>query len=90
MLGKIKEGLMSSLKTKIGAVLIKPALKKTLKSFNTEEYGGAPLLGLNGLVVKTHGNSTANEVKNSIIQCVSFKKENINDKIKEKLLIEQN
>ena len=90
MLGKIKEGLMSSLKTKIGALLIKPALKKTLKSFNTEEYGGAPLLGLNGLVVKTHGNSTANEVKNSIIQCVSFKKEKINEKIKEKLLIEQN
>ena len=90
MLGKIKESLMSSLKTKIGAILIKPALKKTLKSFNTEEYGGAPLLGLNGLVVKTHGNSTANEVKNSIIQCVSFKKEKINEKIKEKLLIEQN
>lgn len=89
-LGKIKESLMSSLKTKIGALLIKPTLKKTLKSFNTEEYGGAPLLGLNGLVVKTHGSSKANEVKNSIIQCVSFKEENINDKIKEKLLIEQN
>ena len=50
LIAKVKEGLMSSLRTKIGALLIKPALKKTLKSFQTDEYGGAPLLGLNGLV----------------------------------------
>ncbi len=86
LIGKVKEGLMSSLKSKIGALLIKPALKKTLKSFSTEEYGGAPLLGLNGLVVKTHGSSKSKEVCNSIIQCVSFKEQKINDKIKEKLL----
>lgn len=86
LIGKVKEGLMSSLKSKIGALLIKSALKKTLKSFSTEEYGGAPLLGLNGLVVKTHGSSKSKEVCNSIIQCVSFKEQKINDKIKEKLL----
>ena len=62
LIAKVKEGLMSSLRTKIGALLIKPALKKTLKSFQTDEYGGAPLLGLNGLVVKTHGFSKAKEV----------------------------
>lgn len=89
MLSKVKEGLMTSLRTKIGAMLIKPALKKTLKSFTTEEYGGAPLLGLNGLVVKTHGSSKAREVCNSIIQCVNFKNEKINEKIKEKLLFEE-
>ena len=72
LIAKVKEGLMSSLRTKIGALLIKPALKKTLKSFQTDEYGGAPLLGLNGLVVKTHGSSKAKEVCNSIIQCVNF------------------
>ena len=88
LLGKVKEGLMSSLRSKIGALLIKPALKSTLKTFQTDEYGGAPLLGLNGLVVKTHGSSKAKEVTNSIIQCVSFKNEKINEKIKEKLLIE--
>lgn len=90
MLGKVKEGLMSTLRSKIGAVLIKPALKKTLKAFNTDEYGGAPLLGLNGLVVKTHGSAKAIEVKNSIIQCISFKNEKINDKIKQHLLLEEN
>ncbi len=85
MLKKVKEGLMSSLCSKIGALLIKPALKKTLKSFSTDEYGGAPLLGLNGLVVKTHGSSKAIEVKNSILQCITFKEQGINEKIREKL-----
>ena len=52
---KIKEGMMTSTRSKIGALLVKPALKETLKSFDATEYGGAPLLGLKGLVVKTHG-----------------------------------
>ncbi len=84
---QIKKGLMSTFVSKIGAALAKPALKKTLKGFSTEEYGGAPLLGLNGLVVKTHGSSTANEVKNSILQCKIFKEQKINERIREKLAI---
>ena len=59
LVDKIKEGMMQSLRSKIGALLVKPALKTTLKSFDASEYGGAPLLGLNGLVVKTHGSSKA-------------------------------
>jgi glycerol-3-phosphate acyltransferase PlsX len=87
MIKKIKEGLMSSLRSKIGALLIKPALKETVKTFTTDEYGGAPLLGLNGLVVKTHGSSKAKEIKNSILQCVTFKEQKINEKIKEKVIL---
>ena len=83
LIGKVKEGLMTSVRTKIGALLIKPALKKTLKSFDASQYGGAPLIGLNGLVVKTHGSSKALEVCNSIIQCEKFKEQKINEKIKE-------
>lgn len=63
---------MSTLKSKIGALLAKPALKKTLKKFDASEYGGAPLLGLNGLVVKAHGSSSAKEMKNAIVQCIAF------------------
>lgn len=85
---KIKEGMMGSLRSKIGALLVKPALKQTLKDFNTEAYGGAPLLGLNGLVVKTHGSSKSVEIKNSILQCIAFKEQNINQKIKEQLVLE--
>lgn len=84
-LSKVKQGLMSTLRSKIGALLIMPALKKTLKAFDASEHGGAPLLGLNGLVVKAHGNSKAKEVSNSIIQCVTFKKQMINEKIKERI-----
>ncbi len=85
LLSKVKAGMMTSLRSKIGALLVKPALKETLKSFDASQYGGAPLLGLKGLVVKTHGNSKALEVKNSIIQCVTFKEQDINGKIQESL-----
>lgn len=81
MISMIKKGMMSSLRSKIGALLIKPALKSTLKSFDASQYGGAPLLGLKGLVVKTHGSSKANEVKNSIIQCIAFEEQAISEKI---------
>lgn len=85
LISKVKEGMMTSLRSKIGALLVKPALKKTLKSFDASEYGGAPLIGLNGLVVKTHGNSTAKEISASILQCATFKEQGINEKIKEML-----
>jgi len=85
LLSAVKEGMMTSLRSKIGALLVKPALKQTLKKFDVEQYGGAPLLGLNGLVVKTHGSSKAVEVKNSVLQCIAFKEQDINGKIKEKI-----
>ncbi len=88
LIKKVKEGMMTSLRSKIGALLVKPALKNTLKAFDLEIYGGAPLLGLNGLVVKTHGSSKAVEIKNSILQCIAFKEQKINDKIKEKITLE--
>lgn len=85
----VKKGMMSSLRSKIGALLVKPALKETLKSFDATQYGGAPLLGLKGLVVKTHGSAKAVEVSNSIIQCVTFKEQKINEKIQESLKTEK-
>ena len=83
LMKKVKAGMMSTLRSKIGALLVKPALKKTLKDFDVSEYGGAPLLGLKGLVVKSHGSSDANEIKNSILQCIQFKEQKINEKISE-------
>jgi len=83
LIQKVKEGMMTTLRSKIGALLIKPALKATLKTFDASEYGGAPLLGLNGLVVKTHGSAKAKEVSNTLTQCVTFKRQKINEKIKE-------
>ncbi|HPU62833.1 MAG TPA: phosphate acyltransferase PlsX [Mobilitalea sp.] len=85
LIEKIKEGLMSSTRSKIGALLCKPALKNTLKDFDQSRYGGAPMLGLKGLVVKTHGNSKSNEIRNSILQCVTFTEQKINEKFEANL-----
>lgn len=89
LMGEIKKGMMSNLRSKIGAVLLKPALKKTLKKLDTSDHGGAPMLGLNGLVVKSHGNSTCKEIKNSILQCIAFKEQNIGNKIQENIRREE-
>ena len=85
LIKKIKGGMMKNLRSKIGALLIKPALKETLKDFDTTKYGGAPLLGLKGLVVKTHGSAKAVEIKNAVFQCVQFKQQKINEKIAERI-----
>lgn len=87
LIKKVKSAMMTSLRSKIGALLVKPALKETLKAFDLEQYGGAPLLGLKGLVVKTHGSSHSVEIKNSILQCIAFKEQSINDKIAEKIIL---
>ena len=78
LIHKIKDALMTSLRSKIGALMIKPALKGMLKEFDISSYGGAPMLGLRGLVVKTHGNSEAVEIRNAIDQCILFRKKDIN------------
>ncbi len=85
LLSMVKKGMMSSLRSKIGALLVKPALKETMKLFDATQYGGAPLLGLKGLVVKTHGNAKAREISNAIAQCVAFKEQKISEKIQESL-----
>ncbi len=90
LISMVKKGMMSTLRSKLGALLVKPALKETLKKFDTSQYGGAPLLGLNGLVVKTHGSSGALEVKNSILQCETFTEQRMNEKIKAKIQAEEN
>ena len=81
----LKKAFLSTVKSKIGAALALPAIKQALKAYDATEYGGAPLLGLNRLVVKTHGSSKAKEITNSIIQCVTFKKQSIGEKMAESI-----
>lgn len=80
-MAEIKETLMSSVKTKIGAALINKPLKARLKRYKADDKGGAPLLGLKGLVVKIHGNSKQNEVSSAITQCRNFVKNDVSNKI---------
>ena len=85
LLGEIKGVLKTNIKTKIGALLIQKQLKTTLKRFDASAYGGAPLLGLTGLVVKAHGNATHKEIKTAVIQCMQFHEADINGQFKEKM-----
>jgi glycerol-3-phosphate acyltransferase PlsX len=71
MMGMIKEELMATTVSKIGALLAKGAFKKLKKRFDYREVGGAPFLGLNHIVIKAHGSSDALAIKNAIRQCVT-------------------
>ncbi|MBO5521408.1 MAG: phosphate acyltransferase PlsX [Eubacterium sp.] len=83
LLSEMKSAMMSSARSKIGGLLVKPALKETLKKFDSSNYGGAPLLGLKGLVMKTHGSSKAKEFRNTLLQVLQFQKNDVNGKIQE-------
>lgn len=85
LIGEIKNAMLSSTRGKLGALMVKPGLKEVVKKFDASEYGGAPLLGLRGLVVKAHGSSKAKEVSNAIMQCVTFTKAGITQKVAESL-----
>lgn len=81
LLKEIKAALMSTARSKIGALMIKPALKSTLKKFDATAYGGAPMLGLKGLVVKMHGSAKEVEVERAMEQCVQYYRQDIAAKI---------
>ena len=86
---KIKEAMMSSFRTKLGALLIKPALKGLVKEFDASEYGGAPMLGLNGLDIKSHGSSKAKDIRMSVLKCVPFVQNDVTGKIKTHILADR-
>ena len=81
LLSEIKGAIKSSLLSLIGGALIKGSLKNTLKKFDAKQYGGAPVLGLKGLVVKVHGNTDGREITHAIQQCYDFVKADAVNKI---------
>lgn len=82
----VKKALMGNLKSKIGGVFIKGQLMKMKSEFDYEEYGGAPVLGVKGPVMKMHGSSTAAAVKNAIVRGIPYAEENVVDIISEEML----
>lgn len=80
-LGEIKTVLKKNTITKIGAALIYKDLKQCFRRFMADDKGGAPLLGLKGLVVKIHGNSKNKEVASAIEQCRTFIMNDVTQKI---------
>jgi len=76
-----KSGLMS----KVGALLMRKVFKALKKSIDYAEYGGAPLLGVNGCVIISHGKSNAKAIKNAIFQAINYTEADITTKIETKL-----
>ena len=82
----VKQAITENLKTKVGGALIKGQLMKLKDDFDYEEYGAAPVLGVNGAVMKMHGSSSATAVKNGIIRSVSFASGNVVDLIRQEMM----
>lgn len=73
----LKKKFMENARAKMGAVLLSKKLRSLKEEFDYTEYGGAPILGVKGPVVKMHGSSNANAVKNSILKAIPFAEENV-------------
>ena len=72
LMGIIKKELLADTRSKIGAAIAKPAFKRVKKAMDYSEVGGAPLLGVQGAVVKGHGSSNGHAFACAIAQCVKM------------------
>ncbi len=77
ILALLKNKFTDGAKAKLGAMLLMDKMKDLKGEFDYTEYGGAPILGVKGPVVKMHGSSNANAVKNTILKGIPFAKENV-------------
>lgn len=81
----LKRELRSSLIAKLSVILAKSAFKNFKKKIDYAEYGGAPLLGVNGAVIISHGSSNAKALKNAVRAACEFKERAVNDRILEEI-----
>ena len=72
LMGIIKQEMMGDIRSKIGALLAKPAFRRVKKAMDYTEVGGAPLLGVQGAVVKAHGSSNGHAMACAIGQCIKM------------------
>ena len=78
----MRQNIKKSIPAKIGALLMKRKVFSNLKKqIDYAEYGGAPLLGINGCAIISHGSSNAKAIKNAIFQAIKFANSDINKKI---------
>ena len=85
MMGMLKANLMASKVSKVGAALSRPAFRKFKRSMDYNAYGGAPLLGVEGAVVKAHGASGETAIMNALRQARQMLAEDVSGKIREGL-----
>lgn len=85
----LKTEFKQNLKTKLAAILMRKSLYNLKSKFYYDDKGGAPLLGVNGLVVKTHGNSKEKQIYSTIMQTESFIENKLIEKIATKFELNQ-
>lgn len=85
----IKGALRSSIKSKLGALLVKGALREMLSTYDYKAYGGAPLLGTCKPIYKAHGNSTAQTFKLAILEALAYAEAGVEADITEPMKKEQ-
>jgi len=81
----LRHGLRRSPVANIGALLMSPVFADVKKKLDYEEYGGAPLLGINGAVIICHGGSTARAIKQAVKVACRMAEEGLNEHIKGRL-----
>lgn len=81
----LKKQIQKGWLPKLGALILKPTFKKLKREIDYTEYGGAPLLGIDGNVIICHGSSSAKAIKNAIKVAKEVVKREVNRVIKEKL-----
>ncbi|QNF77585.1 acyl phosphate synthase [Campylobacter vulpis] len=81
----LKADIKTNLISKFGAILMKPSFMRLKKKIDWQEYGGAPLLGVKGCVIISHGKSDARAIQNAIFQALHFSEANINKAIENEL-----
>lgn len=81
MLKTLKSVFYTNLATKVSALTMKDKIKEMKHKFDASEHGGAPILGISKPVIKAHGSSDANAIKNAVRQAIYFVETGINDDI---------
>jgi glycerol-3-phosphate acyltransferase PlsX len=81
LMKNLKSALMSSLRTKIGAMLVLPAMRGLKKKLSASEHGGAVLLGVNRPVVKAHGNANAKAIASAVRVAAEFAESGVVEEI---------
>lgn len=85
LFGMVKDILMKNIFTKLSALVLKPGMKQLKHKMDYAEYGGAPLLGINGIAIKAHGSSDGKAFYNAIKSALAFAKTGVNEKIRSEL-----
>jgi len=86
LMGMIKREMLADTRSKIGALLAKPAFRRVKKSMDYSEVGGAPLLGVSGNVVKAHGSCSAHAFACAIYQAEKMVTGDVVGKIEKQLV----